>query len=125
MSFNIKIPDALKNIEFGSPQDDAVYLRFIMGKGSVGHKLIGEIKADKKYMCTLRGENDVINHKGENITGADQYLTYTKKGRTGIDMLNFNKKAYLYVEADKAKEDVPGLVFDSMADIQAYFENKV
>lgn len=118
MSVKIKVTDVLKDIKFGTPQDDAVYLYFLLGKVSVGHKLIADIKADKKYICTLYGENDIINYKGESITGADQYLSYAKKGKAGMDMLNFNRKAYLYIE------DMPGLVFDSMADIQVYFEHK-
>ena len=123
MNFNIKLVDALKSIEFGSIQDDAVYLRFVLGKGQVGHKLIGEIKADVKYICTLHGENDIINHKGENVTGVDQYLSYAKKGRVGLDFLNFNKKAYLYVVPHNA-EETPGFVFDKISDIKAFFESK-
>jgi len=122
MVVKIKIPDSLQKIELGSYQDDAVYLHFLLGKGLVGNKLIAEIKADKKYICTLRGENDIINYKGEVISGAEKYLYYTKKGRMGKEMLNFNKKAYLYVE--NKDSNGPGLVFDSIADVKSYFENK-
>ena len=88
----IKVAEALKEIKFGTPQDDSVYIRFVLGDGSVGHKIVADITASgRKYTCTLRGENEIINYEGEKVTTSQSYLSYAIKGRAGLDMLNFNK----------------------------------
>jgi len=74
MNVKVKPTEQLKSIEIGSINDDAISYRFILGKGKEGDIIIADFKTDKKYRCTLRGENDIINFNGESINTNTQYI---------------------------------------------------